>query len=58
MPRCLTCGVPDQVGNALMEFGLVYLGRPAGWYRLCERCWLHANPPQPVDPSQLAETAA
>lgn len=58
VPRCLTCGVPDLPANRLMEFALFYAGRNAGWYRLCERCWLHANPPLPVDPLQVDEAAA
>jgi|GEM_PF-5252239 len=55
--RCLTCGQPDRSGSRLMEFALVYRGKDAGRYRLCERCWMHANPPPNADPLDVTEAA-
>ena len=58
MPRCLTCGQPET-DERLMDFELLLLpGRQrAGWYRLCGRCYRHANPPQPADPLDVTEAA-
>lgn len=53
--RCLTCGIPGK----LLDFALLLAGRPAGRYRLCERCWMAANPPDPMatDPLRVDEAA-
>jgi hypothetical protein len=57
VPRCRTCGNPGSQGNALLDFDLLLHGKPAGRYRLCERDWLWANPPGPVDPLDASDAA-
>ncbi len=51
VPRCGSCGIPGG-----MEFALWRRGKPAGRYRLCDRCWGFANPPdrRATDPLQAA----
>jgi hypothetical protein len=55
--RCLTCGLPSLPGGKLLTFDLSLHGKAAGRYRLCERCWMAANPPQPADPLDVTEAA-
>lgn len=57
VPRCYTCGAPGHPKNKLLDFDLSLRGKPAGGYRLCEKDWLAANPPGPVDPLHVEEAA-
>jgi hypothetical protein len=50
VPRCRTCGSPDLSDCHLLDFELYLGGRRAGSYRICERCFWIANPPEIADP--------
>ncbi len=56
VPRCLTCGAPNT-NERLLEFALILLpgSRVVGRYRLCGRCFRHANSPPNADPLTLNE---
>jgi hypothetical protein len=49
--------MPADAFHKVIEFALVISGKMAGRYALCDRCWRHANPPQPVDPLDVTEVA-
>ncbi len=57
VPRCGSCGLPDQPASRLMDFALFLGGRRAGHYLLCERCWMAQNPPPRADPLDASEAA-
>jgi len=50
---CFGCG--DKT-TRLMDFGLVYRGKAAGHWRLCETCyeWGNTRDPRDTDPRQAA----
>jgi hypothetical protein len=56
--RCLTCGTPSGK-EPILEFELLLMpGRKrAGAYRLCGRCYRHANPPPVADPLDVTTAA-
>jgi len=47
---CFGCG--EKAG--VMTFGLVFVGRPAGIWRLCEPCYLWGNRRDPRDADPLS----
>lgn len=48
VPRCLSCGMPDPIDLVGMRGGV------AGRFPLCDRCWFHVNPPDPLDVTEAA----
>jgi hypothetical protein len=57
VPRCRSCGLPDQQGNRLLPGLWAYI-KFTVQYELCERCVRAAIPDrQALDPIQLDEVA-
>ena len=59
VPRCWACSTPNHDHNRLTMFALVFEGKAAGVWQLCERCYWRRNPPPTaVDPLQVDEVFA